>query len=116
MSEETQPEESAPSSGGGPGFLSGLFLGGLLGATVAMVLAPQAGEDTRDLLKAKAREVSGRARDAAEDVTSGVSTSAGDLLTRGKQIVEDAKARFDGAVAEGKDAADDARKTLDAEK
>ncbi|GAC1426600.1 MAG: hypothetical protein NVSMB5_21180 [Candidatus Velthaea sp.] len=108
-----QPDDAA--DGGGPGFLTGLLLGGLLGATVAMILAPQAGEDTRDLLRAKAREVSGRARDAAEDVAGGVSTSAGDLLERGKQIVEDARARFDGAVTDGKDAAAEQRSTLENE-
>jgi gas vesicle protein len=73
----------------GPGFLTGLLFGAVVGAAVAMVLAPQAGEDTRDLLRAKAREASGRLRDAAEDVTST------DLLARGRQIVEEARARFD---------------------
>jgi gas vesicle protein len=108
--------------GGGPGFVAGLLLGGLLGATVAMILAPAAGGETRDLLRSKAREASGRARDAAEDLTKtsqtvagGLSTSASDLLSRGKQIVEEARARFDGAVSEGKDAAAEQRSTLDNE-
>jgi len=115
VNEDTQPRDDAADGGGGPGFVTGLLLGGLLGATVAMILAPQAGEDTRDLLRAKAREVSGRARDAAEDVAGGVSTSANDLLARGKQIVEDARARFDSAVTEGKDAAAEQRSTLENE-
>ncbi|GAC1413018.1 MAG: hypothetical protein NVSMB64_23250 [Candidatus Velthaea sp.] len=114
MTDDVQQNEDA-AGGGGPGFLTGLLLGGLLGATVAMILAPQAGGDTRDLLRAKAREVSGRARDTAEDVAGGVSTSANDLLARGKQIVEDARARFDSAVTEGKDAAAQQRSTLENE-
>ena len=32
----------------GMGFFSGLVLGGLVGAVVAVVLAPQSGEETRD--------------------------------------------------------------------
>ena len=40
---------------GGPGFVTGLVLGGIAGAALAMILAPQSGEDTRDLLIAKAR-------------------------------------------------------------
>lgn len=93
--------------GGFPGFITGLALGALAGATLAMILAPQSGEDTRDLLVAKAREAGERARDTAGD--------ANDLLARGRQIVADAKARIDGAIAEGKDAASQQRSTLEDE-
>ena len=44
-----------------------------------------------------------------------VTASANDLLARGKQIVEDARARFDVAVAEGKDAAAQQRSILENE-
>ncbi len=91
----------------GPGFLVGFAIGALAGATLAMILAPQSGEDTRDLLYAKAREAGERARDGAED--------ASDLLARGRQIVAEAKARIDSAVAEGKDAASRQRSTLENE-
>jgi gas vesicle protein len=94
--------------GGGTGaFLTGLVLGALAGATLAMILAPQSGEDTRDLLFAKAREAGERARDTAGD--------AGDLLARGRQIVAEAKSRIDAAVTEGKDAAARQRSTLENE-
>ena len=93
----------------GPGFLTGLLFGALIGAGVAMILAPQTGEDTRDLLRAKAREASGRVRDAADDV----GTSTGDLLERGRKIVEEAKARIDASVDEGKSAAEQQRSTLE---
>lgn len=93
--------------GGIPGFITGLAIGAVAGAALAMILAPQAGEDTRDLLVAKAREAGERARDTAGD--------AGDLLARGRQIVSDAKARLDGAIADGKDAATRQRSTLEDE-
>jgi gas vesicle protein len=92
---------------GGPGFVAGLAIGALAGATLAIVLAPQSGEDTRDLLYAKAREAGERARDGAED--------AGDLLARGRRIVAEARARIDGALAEGKEAAERQRSTLENE-
>ncbi|HTJ25146.1 MAG TPA: YtxH domain-containing protein [Candidatus Limnocylindria bacterium] len=92
---------------GGPGFLAGFAIGALAGAALAMVLAPQSGEDTRDLLYAKAREAGERARDSAED--------AGDLLARGRRIVAEARARIDGALAEGKEAAERQRSTLENE-
>jgi gas vesicle protein len=84
-----------------------LVLGVIAGAALAMILAPQSGEDTRDLLVAKAREAGERARDTAGD--------ANDLLARGRQIVADAKARIDAAVSEGKDAAARQRTTLENE-
>lgn len=93
--------------GGGPGFITGLAIGALAGAALAMILAPQSGEDTRDLLYAKAREAGERARDSAED--------AGDLLARGRRIVAEARERIDGAVAEGKEAASRQRSTLENE-
>ncbi len=89
------------------GFVGGLTIGALAGATLAIVLAPQSGEDTRDLLVAKAREAGERARDTAGD--------AGDLLARGRRIVAEARARIDGAIAEGKDAASRQRSTLENE-
>jgi gas vesicle protein len=91
----------------GPGFIVGLAIGALAGAGLAMVLAPQSGEETRDLLRAKAREAGERARDSAGD--------ASDLLARGRRIVEEARARIDGAIAEGKDAAARQRSTLENE-
>ncbi len=97
------------SDSGGPfgGFAAGLVLGVLAGAALAVVLTPQAGEDTRDLLVAKAREAAERARDTAGD--------AGDLLSRGRRIVAEARARIDGAVSEGKDAAARQRAILENE-
>ncbi len=92
---------------GVPGFVTGFAIGALAGAVLAMILAPQSGEDTRDLLVAKAREAGERARDTAGD--------AGDLLARGRRIVADAKSRIDGAVADGKDAAERQRSTLENE-
>jgi gas vesicle protein len=94
-------------SGGGAGFITGLVLGGIAGAALAMILAPQTGEETRDLLVAKAREAGERARDTAGD--------ANDLLARGRQIVAEAKTRIDAAVSEGKDAAARQRGTLENE-
>lgn len=38
-------------------FMSGLLMGGIIGAVVALILAPQSGEETRKLLKDKALEL-----------------------------------------------------------
>ncbi len=41
-------------------FVAGLLTGALVGASLAMVLAPASGDETRDLLRAKAREATER--------------------------------------------------------
>ncbi len=92
-------------SGGGGGFVTGLLIGLLAGVGLAIVAAPQSGEDARDVLRARAREAADRARDTAGDVSDTVAGTTNELLERGRAIVERARARVDGAVAEGLDAA-----------
>ena len=96
----------------GGGFVTGLLLGLLAGATLAMISAPQSGEDTRDILRARAREAADRTRDAAGDVSETLSGQTNELLERGRLIVERARARVDGAVAEGMEAAEQTRNEL----
>jgi len=88
-------------SGGGR-FATGLLLGLLAGATLAMIAAPQSGEATRERLRAKAREAADQARE-----------TAGGVSERGRTIVERARARVEGAVAEGIDAAEQQRNELE---
>jgi len=102
----------ADDEGSGGGFVTGLLLGLLAGTTLAMIAAPQSGEDTRNTLRAKAREAADRARDTAGDVSESLSGQTNELLERGRIIVERARARVDGAVAEGMDAAEQQRNEL----
>ncbi len=48
-------------------FLVGFIVGGLTGAVVSLLLAPQSGEETRAVLKDKAIELKDRASDTAEE-------------------------------------------------
>jgi gas vesicle protein len=88
----------------GGGLVTGFILGALTGVVLAMLVTPKSGEDTRDLLFAKARETADRARDAAGDV---------DLLERGRSIVDAARARLDGAISDGRTAAERQRSELE---
>ena len=110
---DPQPEASDAPSGGNAGFITGLLFGVLAGATLAMIAAPQSGEDTRDLLRAKAREAADKARDTVGDVSESVTGSTTELLERGRAIVDEARARLDTAVADGKDAAERQRTELE---
>jgi gas vesicle protein len=81
---------------GGVGFAAGLLIGVVAGASLALLLAPWSGEEARDVLRAKSREATNLARDAASDAIDGVRKS------------------FEGAVAEGKTAAERRRADLEA--
>ena len=91
----------------------GVLVGLVTGTVLAMIAAPQSGEETRDLLRAKVREAADRTRDTAGDITQSVSGTTNDLLERGRSIVDAARARVDDSIAEGIDAADAHRNALD---
>lgn len=105
MRENVESGEKENRESGGSGFAIGLLLGLLAGAALAIVSAPQSGEDTRDLLKAKARETADRARDTADDLSATLTGTTTELIERGRSIVDTARARIDGAISEGLDAA-----------
>ncbi len=93
---------------GGAGFVSGFLLGGLVGAAAALLLTPRSGEETRDtlmdrgiVLKDKAEEVAAKAREEADE-----------LLSLGKTMLEDQKARIREAVEEGREAAAEKKSEL----
>ncbi len=48
-------------------FLAGFVIGGLIGAGVALLLAPQSGEETRDFIKDKSIELRDRAYETADE-------------------------------------------------
>ena len=74
-----------------------LFLGGLIGAAVALLVAPRAGKETRQQIKGAAEEMKGKAEDYYEQVKETV-TSA---LEHGKGLVAEKKERVAKAVQEG---------------
>ncbi len=49
-------------------FAAGLILGALIGAGIALLVAPQSGEETRRLLRRRARKVADVAGDRYEDI------------------------------------------------
>ena len=52
----------------GKGFAAGLLLGALIGAGVALLFAPQSGEDTRRMIRRRARRLTADARDRYDDL------------------------------------------------
>ena len=88
-------------SGRGTGsIILAFFLGGLLGAGVALLLAPQPGEETRKKIKELAEEAKEKAAGYAEQVKGKVTSTVG----KGKEIIEEKKTLITTAIEAGKEA------------
>ena len=55
-------------SGSGRPFAAGLLIGALIGAGVALLFAPQSGEDTRRIIRRRAKRIAAGATDRFDDV------------------------------------------------
>jgi gas vesicle protein len=80
-------------------FLS-FILGGLVGAGVALLMAPRSGRETRDKLSGLADDVKGKATGYAEQVKEKFSST----LEDGKGYIDEKKSLISSALEAGKDA------------
>jgi gas vesicle protein len=53
-------------------FVSGLLLGALIGAGLALLFAPQSGEETRRIIRRKTKKLAAEAQDRYDDLTDRV--------------------------------------------
>src|SRR2546426_203645 len=108
-------------------FLSGLIVGGLLGAALGLLFAPDVGERTRERLRKQGEELGSRAREQADRVAERVRETAGDVAERvreradefatkarstaedvlehGRTVLEEKSGRLKRAYQEGRDSA-----------
>lgn len=63
---------------GANGFMSGLIIGGLLGAAAALWLAPQSGARTRQLVRRQAHQLQRTAERSFEDIKDGAQHASED--------------------------------------
>jgi len=70
-------------------FVAGVIVGGLVGAAVALLLAPQSGEETRTLIKDRSIELRDRAYEVGQDAR-----------LRAEKALDDARIRTDAAIDE----------------
>ena len=88
-----------------------LIAGGILGAGIALLYAPQSGEKTRKNLNRYAKKVRRRGQDAVDaveefsehvtDMAEAVDERAADILDKGKDMAYGAKKGLLKAIAEG---------------
>ena len=72
-------------------FLIGFVVGGVAGAVAALLLAPQSGEETRNLIKDKSIELRDKAAEQADVIAVQAGRVATDAKLRGKEFVDGAK-------------------------
>ncbi|HCK67391.1 MAG TPA: YtxH domain-containing protein [Anaerolineae bacterium] len=96
-------------------FLVGFVVGGLTGAVVALLFAPQSGEETRALIKDKSIELRDRATHSAEDLIARAEATAAEYRARADELTKMARektAELANEVRErGKGALEAVRKT-----
>ena len=95
-------------------FLVGFIVGGLTGAVVSLLFAPQSGEETRALLKDKSIELRDKASVTAEQALAKAEAAAAEARTRADELAKQLKARGETIVSDvktrGKSAIDAVRK------
>ena len=86
------------SAAGGVGFLSGLVVGAFAGAVVALVLAPQSGEETRELIVGTAQEATGKALDLASDLRDLANQLSEDLRRQADELSKKTRAAYEATA------------------
>ena len=76
------------------------FIGGLIGAGVALLIAPKTGEETRRMIKELAEEVTQK----AENYVSHVKSQATTYVEKGKDFIEKEKDIITKTMEAGKEA------------
>jgi gas vesicle protein len=82
------------------GYLGWFFLGTVLGAGAALLLAPRPGRETRELLAERGSDMARRAQDLATEAQG----RAGEWLDRSRELFEEQTQRLLSAFEAGKDA------------
>ncbi len=97
-------------------FLVGFIVGGLSGAVVALLFAPQSGEETRALIKDKSIELRDKAQISAEEAIARAEAAAADARARADELARQLRDRGQGVVEDvrerGKTAVDAVRSKI----
>ncbi|MDZ7845011.1 MAG: YtxH domain-containing protein [Anaerolineales bacterium] len=112
-------------------FFSGFLIGGLAGAITALLLAPQSGEETRDVIKTKGIELKDKtietiddarrlaekaaddARRTAEEYSRMAQDQAEKLQKQSKVILDEQKKRLEKARSAGKKVSDTLKEEIE---
>jgi gas vesicle protein len=91
-------------------FLLGATLGALIAAVLVILYAPQSGEETREIITERSRELSKRARsggdefihrvrEATDEWAAKLQEAADDLVAQGHVTAEEARSQVDDLIS-----------------
>ena len=93
-------------------FLIGFIIGGLTGAAVSLLMAPQTGEETREYLRERAIELRDRAQETATTTADRVGSTASEVRTRANEIASTARTTADDLRQRGQVVLEEQRNRL----
>jgi gas vesicle protein len=93
---------------GALGFLAGLIFGAAAGGLLALLFAPQPGEQTRQRIKESSIEL----RDKAAEASAKAYEQAQEVTARSRIALEERVADLEAAMAEGRKSGDKMKKDL----
>lgn len=81
-------------------FLVGFVVGGLTGAVVALLFAPQSGDETRALIKDKSIELRDKAQVTGEEALARAEAMAAEARQRAEELTREARTRAEQLAGE----------------
>lgn len=69
-------------------FLAGFIVGGAVGAIAGLLLAPQSGEETRDMLSDASKDVVKKTDKTIKEIQDKADTVVSDMQKKGDEIME----------------------------
>ena len=81
-------------------FLVGFIVGGLTGAVVSLLFAPQSGEETRALIRDKSIEIRDKAAETAEEALDRAEAAAAEARVRAEELTKIARTRAEELAKE----------------
>ncbi len=83
-------------------FLTGFIIGGLVGAAVALIMAPQSGEETRAQIRQRSIEIRDQASTYGEDTRRRAEEAAAGARNRAEKLAAEARAKSEELAERGK--------------
>jgi len=96
-------------NGGGGEFFAGLVIGALVGAGIALIMAPQSGEETRAQLRDASIEIKDRADTTIAEARAKAEAITADARRRAEEITADARKRADKMITDATKKAEEIR-------
>lgn len=82
-------------------FLFGFLLGGITGAVVALLYAPQSGDETRAVIKEKAIELADKTGDSLEESYTKAEQAANDAVSKAQEMIKVAQEKASEVTQKG---------------